>query len=229
MGAKIQIKNESVKNFGGFFSFVDHFRKDGMDGIVDKTLVSRSIFTKYSNSDISLSLAAIFLTGGSCIEDSNRLSRIFTENSHGYRFCSADTILRMIKAASKDCKGFASKAGAKYQFGINEGLCGMLLDGLLQSGQVLVDGTHVFDYDNQFIPTEKYDAKHSYKGSFGYFPGIAQIDGLPYYVEVGTETPMSSSSKARLSRGHSRWPRTRACPSRRPGWTVARTQRRSSR
>lgn len=96
MGAKIQIKNESVKNFGGFFSFVDHFRKDGMDGIIDKLLDNRSIFAKYSNSDISLSLAAIFLTGGSCIEDSNRLSRIFTENSHGYRFCSADTILHIL-------------------------------------------------------------------------------------------------------------------------------------
>ncbi|MCQ2277867.1 MAG: hypothetical protein MJZ62_01080 [Bacteroidales bacterium] len=76
MGAKVQIKNESTKNFGGIFSFVDHSHKDGVDGIVDKSLGSRSIFAKYSNSDIFLSLAAIFLTGGSCIEDSNRLSRI---------------------------------------------------------------------------------------------------------------------------------------------------------
>ena len=71
MSAKIQIKNDSVKNFGGFFSFVDHFRKDGMGEIVDKILGNRSILAKYSNSDIFLSLAAIFLTGGSCIEDAN--------------------------------------------------------------------------------------------------------------------------------------------------------------
>ena len=97
MAAKIQIKNDSVRNFGGFFSFVDHFRNDGLDIIVDKALGNRDMPAKHSNSDISLSLAAIYLTGGSCIEDSNRLSRNFTEISQGYRFCSADTILRLIK------------------------------------------------------------------------------------------------------------------------------------
>lgn len=183
MAAKIQIKNDSVRNFGGFFSFVDHFRNDGLDIIVDKALGNRSMLAKYSNSDIFLSLVAIYLTGGSCIEDSNRLSRNFTEISQGYRFCSADTILRMIKAAKSDNEGFVSKAGAKYQFSINQGLCGMLLDGMLKTGQVTEGEEHVFDYDNQFIPAEKYDAKYSYKGAFGYFPGIAQIDGLPFYIE----------------------------------------------
>ena len=183
MSAKIQIKNDSVKNFGGFFSFVDHFRKDGMEGIVNNTLGHRSILAKYSNSDIFLSLAAIFLTGGSCIEDANRLSHNFTENSQGYRFCSADTILRMIKAAKSDNEEFVSKAGTKYQFSINKSLCEMLLDGLMRTRQVQAGEAHVFDYDNQFIPTEKFDAKYSYKGAFGYFPGIAQIDGLPFYIE----------------------------------------------
>lgn len=183
MSAKIQIKNDIVRNFGGFFSFVDHFRKDRMSDIVDNALGYRSVFAKYSNSDIFLSLAAIFLTGGTCIEDANRLSHNFTEISQGYRFCSADTILRMIKAAKAGSEEFESKAGTKHQFNINRGLCKMLLDGLLKSGQVLAGEAHVFDYDNQFIPAEKSDAKYSYKGAFGYFPGIAQIDGLPFYIE----------------------------------------------
>ena len=101
MSAKIQIKNDIVRNFDGFFSFVDHFRKDRMSDIVDNALGYRSVFAKYSNSDIFLSQAAIFLTGGTCIEDANRLSHNFTEISQGYRFCSADTILRMIKAAKE--------------------------------------------------------------------------------------------------------------------------------
>ena len=75
MSAKIQIKNDSVRNFGVFFSFVDHFRKDGMEGIVNNTLEHRSMLARYSNSDIFLLLATIFLTGGSCIEDANVFSR----------------------------------------------------------------------------------------------------------------------------------------------------------
>ena len=36
---------------------------------------------------------------------------------------------------------------------------------------------------NQFIPAEKQDSKYSYKKAFGYFPGIAQVDGMPFYIE----------------------------------------------
>ncbi|MCQ2296611.1 MAG: hypothetical protein MJZ45_04345 [Bacteroidales bacterium] len=64
MSAKIQIKNDSVKNFGGFFSFVDHFRKNGTDDIIDNSLGYRWVLAKYSNSDIFLSLAAIFRSLG---------------------------------------------------------------------------------------------------------------------------------------------------------------------
>ena len=183
MSAKIQIKNDSVKNYGGFFSFADHFRNDGLADIVDNTLGHRSVLATYSYSDIFLSLAAIYLTGGSCIEDANRLQPIFTEFSQGYRFCSADTILHMIDALSTDSEKFTSKAGKEYSFNINGRLNGMLLDGLMKTGQVKKEDGHTFDYDNQFIPTEKYDASFSYKKAFGYFPGIAQVDGMPFYVE----------------------------------------------
>ena len=56
------------------------------------------------------------------------------------------------------------------------------MDGLLECGQVDRKTKHTFDYDNQFIPTEKQDSRYSYKKAFGYFPGIAQ-DGLPFYIE----------------------------------------------
>jgi len=42
---------------------------------------------------------------------------------------------------------------------------------------------YIFDYDNQFIPTDKHDSKRSYKHANGYFPGIASIDNLPVYIE----------------------------------------------
>lgn len=81
MAAKIQIKKDSVKNYGGFLPFVDHFRKDGMEDVSNKALGTRGVFAKYKNLDIFLSLASIFLTGGTCIEDANRLLHNFTENS----------------------------------------------------------------------------------------------------------------------------------------------------
>ena len=35
-------------------------------------------------------------------------------------------------------------------------------------------GSHVdLDFDHQFVPAHKFDAKYSYKQDFGYFPGWA--------------------------------------------------------
>ena len=40
-------------------------------------------------------------------------------------------------------------------------------------------GSHVdLDFDYQFIPAHKFDAKYSYKQDFGYFPGWASIGGI---------------------------------------------------
>jgi len=55
---------------------------------------------------------------------------------------------------------------------------------LTQTGQLSsAHEGYVFDYDNQFIPTEKYDSKRSYKKADGYFPGIASIGNFPVYIE----------------------------------------------
>jgi hypothetical protein len=40
-----------------------------------------------------------------------------------------------------------------------------------------------FDYDNQIIAHEKYDAKRTYKMNTGYFPGVANVEDRIVYVE----------------------------------------------
>jgi hypothetical protein len=55
---------------------------------------------------------------------------------------------------------------------------------LIESKQLSAEKSgYIFDYDNQFIPTEKYDSKRGYKMSKGYFPGVGSIDGHPVYIE----------------------------------------------
>ena len=42
------------------------------------------------------------------------------------------------------------------------------------TGEPYKGGSHVaLDFDHQFIPAHKFDAKCSYKQDFGYFPGWA--------------------------------------------------------
>lgn len=183
MAAKIQIKSESVGNFGGIFLLLDHFNKSGMNKLSDNTLGNRRFNAKYSFSDILRTLLATYTSGGSCIEDSKRISEQISENSLGYKLCSPDIILKSFAELSTDLDFSRSESGIDYKFNYNPALTQLAVKGLVQCGQLDTNAKHVFDYDNQLIPTEKYDATFSYKKVFGYFPGIAQVDGLPFFVE----------------------------------------------
>ena len=65
-----------------------------------------------------------------------------------------------------------------YRFNTAEELNVLLLRMIRRMGLVKV-GSHVdMDFDHQFIPAHKYDAKYSYKQDFGYFPGWASVGGI---------------------------------------------------
>ena len=52
MAAKVQIKNDSIYNFGGFYFCIDYFRKSGLAELTDNTLDIRGVLATYSYSEI---------------------------------------------------------------------------------------------------------------------------------------------------------------------------------
>lgn len=76
------------------------------------------------------------------------------------------------------------KAGIEHDFNINPGMNKLMAKLLVQTGQLSTKNEgYIFDYDNQFIPTDKHDSKRSYKHADGYFPGIASNGNFPVYSE----------------------------------------------
>ena len=61
----------------------------------------------------------------------------------------------------------------------------LLVKLLIKTKQFVPDSNegYIFEYDNQFIPTDKYDSKQSYKKADGYFPSIASISSFPVYIK----------------------------------------------
>ena len=55
--------------------------------------------------------------------------------------------------------------------------------GILATGQLLPDNEYDFDFDHQFIETEKFDAKMTYKKFTGYSPGIATVGDVIVGIE----------------------------------------------
>lgn len=70
-------------NFCRFFFCIDHFRKSRLAKVIDNTLGVRGDLAKYSYSEIFESMMAIYLTGGSRIEDAKRLSAQFSKKIAG--------------------------------------------------------------------------------------------------------------------------------------------------
>ena len=69
-------------------------------------------------------------------------------------------------------------SGKSYSFNTAEKLNTLLLRMIRRMGLIKA-GSHVdLDFDHQFVPAHKFDAKYSYKQDFGYFPGWASIGGI---------------------------------------------------
>jgi hypothetical protein len=88
---------------------------------------------------------------------------------------SPDTLLRGIKELSEENNTVVSSSGKEYNFNIHTKLNNPNIKLLLITKQLRNGELYDFDYDNQIIAHEKYDAKRTYKMNTGYFPGVATI------------------------------------------------------
>ncbi len=180
--AKIQIKSEKITPFGGIFPIMDEFNRV-LSGIVDSTLGFRCKLFGYQYSEIIRSLMCVYFCGGTCIEDLSKHIIPCVSQHPKLRTCSSDTILRAIEELTEGNVSYTSDNGKTYEFNKAEKLNNLLLEALLTTGQLTKGGEYDFDFDHQFIETEKYDAKMTYKKFTGYSPGVAVIGDLIVGIE----------------------------------------------
>ena len=172
--AKIQIKSEKLISFGGIFPIMEKFDRM-LSRTIDSTLGLRSKVYGYQYSEIIRSLMCVYFCGGSCVEDvTSHLMEALCLHPH-LRTCSADTILRAIRELTTPNLAYRSDSGKSYDFYVASDLNNLLVNALLATGQLLPDNEYDFDFDHQFIETEKFDAKMTYKKFTGYSPGIATV------------------------------------------------------
>ena len=88
------------------------------------------------------------------------------------RTCSSDTILRAIKELTQENISYTSDTGKNYDFNTVDTLNTLLLNCMFASGQLKEGEMYDVYFDHQFIETEKYDAKPTYKKFSGYRPGV---------------------------------------------------------
>ena len=99
------------------------------------------------------------------------------------RTCSSDTILRGISELATANTTYVSDTGKSYDFNTATKLNSLLVKALKNTGQLVAGDSYDLDFDHQFIETEKYDAKMTYKKFTGYSPGVAVIGDLIVGIE----------------------------------------------
>ena len=176
---KVAIKNENITSFGGIYHIMDVFSKLGFEKLTESVLGKRGSSGKaFCYGSIFGTLFFSYLCGGECLEDINALIGQFKQRPDTL-LPSADTVGRGLKELAEENIVYKSETSDKsYRFNTAEKLNILLLRMIRRMGLIKV-GSHVdLDFDHQFIPAHKFDAKYSYKQDFGYFLGWASIGGI---------------------------------------------------
>jgi hypothetical protein len=180
---KIQKVSQTITPFSGISFVNDEFTRCGLGELIDNQLGRRVRLFGYQYSDIFKTWNDIFFCGGDVAEDIEQHLRATLENIPNNTVSSADTLLRGVKELSTPNIEVVSSSGNKYQFNVNKKMNELNIKSLILTRQLKKGEKYDFDYDNQILAHDKYDAKRTYKHNTGYCPGIASIGDKIVYVE----------------------------------------------
>ncbi len=179
----VLLNQQKITPFGGINFVNNAIINAGILQTIDDQLGSRPAQAKFSFSDIVMNLWNIFFCGGDCAEDlDNNLKTTFVDTP-SINAVSPDSVLRVLKSLATENETIQSNKGNIYTTNRNDSLNELNINIMKQIGLLKSKQFYDFDYDNEVIPTEKKDAKKTYKYNKGYFPGMATINGMPIYFE----------------------------------------------
>lgn len=183
MGAKIIKIDEKVSSLCGLFYIIDEFNSL-LAPSIDKALGKRGKGRGYSYSEIFMAIFSLYFSGGDCVEDITSYLKEQLEYRPGCRVPSSDTVLNAITELAEDNITYTSEKGKSYEFNPASRLNSLLLDLLLATKSLDKENKdYTLDFDHEFLATEKYDAKRTYKHFRGYSPGAATIGNNIVHIE----------------------------------------------
>ena len=180
---KIQIISKNITPFAGISYVNAEFNNCGLGQLIDTELGARGKKAGFLYSEIFRNWANIFFCGGECAEDINIHLRGTLQEIPDNATPSSDTLLRGVKELAVENEQVITDSQKTYNFNINQKMNSLNIKSLILTKQLEKGKSYDFDYDNQIIVHEKYDAEYTYKKTTGYFPGVATIGNKVVYLE----------------------------------------------
>lgn len=180
----IKTFDSNVTPFGGIHLIHEQLFAHGTIDFIDNQLGARVKTIGYNYSDILLSRIYTAFCGGNATEDVNYVRNNTLQHLKSIEIPSADTILRGDVELSVPCNYIETPSKKANKINVNTRMNNFLIDSAIKFKQLNPTNKGlIYDFDHQFIPSDKYDAEYSYKNKKGYFPGVATISNIPVYIE----------------------------------------------
>ena len=149
-----------------------------LSNAIDSTLSLRSKTYGYLYSEIFRSLMCVFFYGDSCIEDISTYFIHHLSFHPKFKAYGTYTVLRAIKELTVNNITYTSESGKSYDFNTADPMNKLLVKSLMATEELRQGQSYYLDFDHQFIETEKYDTKRTYKKFIGYSLGVAVINNV---------------------------------------------------
>jgi hypothetical protein len=179
---KLQKVSQTITPFAGISFIHEEFNKSGLSNLIDNHPGTGNM-TGYQYGELFRTRFEVFFCGGEVAEDVQEHLRSTLEDIPGNRVAGPDNMLRAIKELATENTTITSSSGKEYRFNFNKKMNDLNIKSLLLTKQLAKGEMYDFDYDNQIIVHEEYDAKRTYKHTTGYFPGVATINDKIVYIE----------------------------------------------
>jgi hypothetical protein len=198
---KVSNSSRNITAFGGLNFIFKAINQFDLPAFLDNQIGLRNIRSKFSHSDIVLSLFGNAVCNGSYISDIEMFKLKFQKQY----FCnipSPDTIEYACQALKTQTIIEKTSTDVVHESNYNSKLNNSLIALCVKTKQLLCgNNNYIMDFDNVVIENDKQDAKKSYKNTKGYHPSFAFIGRLPIHIENHNgNTPAKYQQKETLER-----------------------------
>lgn len=198
---KVTQSDKNITPFGGLNFIYQAMNRMGLDKFLDKQIGFRSIYAKYSYSNVVYSLFGNALCQGSHISDLAELKRKFSDQVFN-KIPSPDTVEYVCQELKTKTILIETDKGIHHQLNYNNEMNETLVALAVKTNQLNILYTdYIVDFDNVITENEKQDAEYTFKHCKGYHPGIAFIGRIPVHIENRNgNTPARYQQKEALER-----------------------------
>lgn len=180
---KINNSSKNVTPYGGLNFIFQGMNCAGLDKFLDEQIGCRSIFAKYSYSDVVYSLFGNALTQGSFVSDLEVLKAKFSEQVFD-KIPSPDTIEYVCQELKTPSIIKESDKGVVHELNYNDKMNEVLIATAVKTKQLNAGvNDYTMDHDNVIIENDKQDAQYTYKHTKGYHPCLTFIGRIPIHIE----------------------------------------------